>query len=162
MDKQSTLGFILIAIVLVVWMWWSSPRPSQQPQNGKQVYELKKDSSIAVKPEVEKKETPSKTESRQFSPKDSLGKFFSSAAVGNERIVTIETDLYTAQISTKGAVIQSFELKNYKTWDQRTVQLVENASGETLAFFLHRRTASSSTQEVYFLTLRSLLREASA
>ena len=129
MDRQSTLGFILIAIVLVVWMWWSSPRPSQQLQNEKQVYELRKDSSSAVKPEVEKKQAENKTEARQFSPKDSLGKFFSSAAFGDERIVTIETDLYTAEISTKGAVIQSFELKNYKTWDQHTVQLVENASG---------------------------------
>ena len=43
--------------------------------------------------------------------------------------MTIETDLYTAELSTKGAVIKSFALKNYKTWDQHTVQLVENASG---------------------------------
>ncbi len=129
MDKQTTLGFILIAIVLMVWMWWSSPRPSQQLQNGKQVYELRKDSSLAAKPEVEKKQAEVKTEARQFSPKDSLGKFFSNAAVGNEQIITIETDLYTAVVSTKGAVLRSFELKNYKTWDQHPVQLIENATG---------------------------------
>ena len=129
MDKQTTLGFILIAIVLMVWMWWSSPRPSQQLQNGKQVYKLRKDSSLAAKPEVEKKQAEVKTEARQFSPKDSLGKFFSNAAVGNEQIITIETDLYTAVVSTKGAVLRSFELKNYKTWDQHPVQLIENATG---------------------------------
>ena len=85
MDKQTTLGFILIAIVLMVWMWWSSPRPSQQLQNGKQSYELGKDSSFAAKPEAEKKQTESKTELQEPTPKDSLGKFFSSDAVGNER-----------------------------------------------------------------------------
>ncbi|MGA7159967.1 MAG: membrane protein insertase YidC [Bacteroidota bacterium] len=129
MDRQSTLGFILIAIVLVVWMWWSTPHPSQQAQNGKQVYELRKDSSLAVKPEAEKKLAETKTEAQQITPKDTLGKFFSRDAVGIERIVTIETDLYTAEISTKGAVIKSFELKNYNTWDQHIVQLVENNSG---------------------------------
>ena len=129
MDKQTTLGFILIAIVLMVWMWWSSPRPSQQALNGKQIEEVKKDSSMAAKPEPEKKHAESKMETQELSPKDSLGKFFSPAAFGSEHIITIETDLYTAEISTKGAVIKSFELKNYKTWDQHTVQLVENASG---------------------------------
>ena len=50
MDKQTTLGFILIAIVLMAWMWWSSPRSSQQAPNGRQVEEVKRDSSTAAKP----------------------------------------------------------------------------------------------------------------
>ncbi len=151
MDKQTTLGFILIAIVLMAWMWWGSPRSSQQLQNGKQSYELGKDSSLAARPEAEKKQTESKIELQELTPKDSLGKFFSSAAVGNERIVTIETDLYTAEISTKGAVIRSFELKNYKTWDQHTVQLVENASGGDFSLlFTSRDGKLINTRSLFF------------
>ena len=61
MDKQTTLGFILIAIVLMAWMWWSSPRPSQQALNGKQIGEVKKDSSVTANPEPEKKHAEIKT-----------------------------------------------------------------------------------------------------
>jgi len=151
MDKQTTLGFILIAIVLMAWMWWSSPRPSQQALNGKQIEEVKKDSSVAVKPEPEKKHAEIKTEIQELSPKDSLGKFFSPAAFGSEHIITIETDLYTAEISTKGAVIKSFELKNYKTWDQHTVQLVENTSGGDFSLlFTSTEGKLINTKGLYF------------
>ena len=129
MDKQTTLGFVIIAIVLMTWMWWSSPRPSQQTLNGKQASEQRKDSSKATEVQPEKKPAESKAPVRETAPKDSLGKFFSQAAVGNEKFVTIETDLYIAEVSTKGGVLGKFELKNYKTWDQHAVQLIENAAG---------------------------------
>jgi YidC/Oxa1 family membrane protein insertase len=129
MDKQTTLGFILIAVVLMVWMWWSSPRPSQQLLNGRQPTEQRKDSFPTAKPVAPKKQAESNTELQDLSPRDSLGRFFSQAAKGTEQIITVETDLYTAEISTRGGVIRKFELKNYKTWDQRIVQLVENSTG---------------------------------
>ncbi len=151
MDKQTVLGFILIALVLMVWMWWSSPRPSQQAVSGKQVEEIKKDSSIAAKPEPEKTRTELTAEIQELSPKDSLGKYFSPAAVGTERFLTVETDLYTAVISTKGAVIRNFELKNYKTWDQHTVQLVENASGGDFSLlFTSTEGKLINTKGLYF------------
>ena len=128
MDKQTVSGFILIALVLMVWMWWSSPRPSQQLLESKQATEQRKDSILAAKPPVPAKAAESNTEPQDLSPRDSLGKFFAHCAVGREEIITIETDLYTAEISTKGGVIRKFELKNYKTWDQRAVQLVENST----------------------------------
>lgn len=128
MDKQTTLGFVLIALVLMIWMWWSSPRPAQQLQNGKQTSEQRKDSTAAISQPAQKKFEESKVQPQQLSPKDSLGKFFSQSAIGNESVVTIESDLYIAEVSTKGGTLKSFELKNYKTWDQHPVQLIENAS----------------------------------
>jgi YidC/Oxa1 family membrane protein insertase len=129
MDKQTTLGFVLIALVLMTWMWWSSPRPTQQLQDRKQTNGLQKDSTPVTNQPAERKLEDRKVQAQQLSPKDSLGKFFSRAALGNESVVTIETDLYTAQVSTKGGLLRKFELKNYTTWDQHAVQLVDNASG---------------------------------
>ena len=129
MDKQTTLGFVLIAVVLMVWMWWSSPRPQQQLQNGKQTSEVRRDTLTIPPAPIEKKQVERSEASQQLSPKDSLGKYFSKASIGSEQTLVVETDLYRAEISTKGAVIRKFELKNYKTWDQHTVQLVENSGG---------------------------------
>jgi YidC/Oxa1 family membrane protein insertase len=133
MDKQTTLGFVLIALVLMIWMWWSSPHPTQQVQNGKQAIGLQKDSTPVTNQPAERKLEDRKVQAQQLSPKDSLGRFFSRAALGNESVVTIETDLYTAEVSTKGGLLRKFELKNYTTWDQHAVQLVDNASGGDLS-----------------------------
>ena len=78
MDRQTVFGFILIAIVLMVWMWWSSPRPSQQVLNGKQIEELKKDSSLAAKPLPEKKPVEIKTEPQTTFAKRFSGQIFFS------------------------------------------------------------------------------------
>jgi len=61
--------------------------------------------------------------------KDSLGKFFSTAATGVERILVVETDEYTAEITTKGGLIRKWEFKHYKTWDGEPVQLVDFEKG---------------------------------
>jgi len=152
MDRQSTLGFILIAIVLMTWMWWSSPRPSQQQlQAGKQVEEVKKDSSLTPKVEVEKKRVETQVEAPELSAKDTLGKYFSPAASGSEQFLTVETDLYTAVLSTRGAVIRSFELKNYKTWDQHPVQLVSNVStGDFSLLFTSTEGKLINTRGLFF------------
>lgn len=52
-----------------------------------------------------------------------------------ERIVTVETELYIAQISTKnGGSFTSFILKNYKATDTTSVQLVDNFNNNNLLF----------------------------
>ena len=151
MDKQTTLGFVLIALVLIVWMWTTSPRPGQQTQNGQTSSQMSKDSASSKKTEPEKKIAENKIPAHQRAPEDSLGKYFSKAAVGKAEIVTIETDLYTAQISTRGGSLTKFELKKYKTWDQRPVELVENAAeGDLNLLFSSNDGKLINTKSLFF------------
>ena len=60
---------------------------------------------------------------------DSLGRYFSSNTAGSEKILIIETDLYVAEVTTHGGLIRKWLLKDYKTWDQQPVQLVEFEAG---------------------------------
>ncbi|HTX19486.1 MAG TPA: membrane protein insertase YidC [Bacteroidota bacterium] len=150
MDKQTTFGFVLIALVLMIWMWWSSPRPSQHPA-AKENTEQRSD-SLQAPPQAQPKVEP-KTAPEQSTPAeaDTLGKFFARSATGTEQFITIETDLYTAVVSTKGAVIRSFELKKYKTWDQYPVQLVENtAVGDFSLLFNTTDGKLINTKGLYF------------
>ena len=56
------------------------------------------------------------------------------AMTGEERTITVETDLYQAQFSTKGATLTSFILKEYTRYDQEEpVQLVDTTSGGALS-----------------------------
>ena len=128
MDRQSIAGFILIFIVLVVWMWLNSPvqkpRPVEQSTKSGQVKDT-------VKANVQK--PPEPTEKKEMNP---YGKFFSDRAQGTEKIISIETDYYSAQISSKGGTLRKWELKKFKTWYGSPVQLVEDTHDGDLAVLL--------------------------
>ncbi len=142
MDRQSIFGFVLIFIILVVWMWINSPQPKQAaPASAKQ--SPTKD-SVKVEP-------PKKLEVKTSEGSDPYGKFFAERAKGTERILHIETDFYKAEISSKGAVIRKWELKNYKTWDGYPVQLVNDSRGGDLTVLLTTSDGKViNTKDLYF------------
>jgi YidC/Oxa1 family membrane protein insertase len=142
MDRQSILGFVLIFVILVAWMWINSPKPNQpSPAPLKQP---------AAKDSV-KVEQPKKIQVKTSEGPDQYGKFFAERAKGTERIIRVETDLYTAEISSKGAVIRKWELKNYKTWAGYPVQLVNDSRGGDLTVLLTTSDGKViNTKDLYF------------
>ncbi len=132
MDKQATIGFILIGLVLMLWMWLAAPPPAQQQQQT----EGKTDS---IKPALQQKskdlQIPQKTQEKKAEI-DTLGKWFSNLPATPESFFTIETDQYKAVFSSKGALLKEWTLKEYKTWDGEPVQLVEYNTGGDLSLLL--------------------------
>ena len=121
MDRQAVIGFILIALVLVLWIYFSpitevskqekkestkvesrEERPTDQPRSGDQP------GTASV---------PSKHV--DFQEKDSS--LFAPFRTGNERAVRVSTDLYDIEFSTLGGGIKRFTLKNFFTWNNRPV-----------------------------------------
>jgi YidC/Oxa1 family membrane protein insertase len=145
MSKQEILGFILIVLVVVVWMWVQAPPPSQ-PQ-----YE-KADSVLTPIPE-QKTTNPPSGQSYQSAPGDSLGKFFSHLAEGNGKVLVVRTDLYTAELSSKGGVFRRWELAHYKTWDGYQVQMVNpDFGGDYGMVFLSTDGKEVHTRSLFFST----------
>ena len=123
MDKNTIIGFILIGLVLMVWLWISAP-PPQPAMPGK-------DSSSIVqkKSQVDTNISINTSVGGKVKSEDSLGRYFSHLAVGAEKIFVIETKDYRAEISSVGGSILKWELKNYKTWNQQPVNLVNSTKG---------------------------------
>lgn len=150
MGKQETFGFILIAAVLMAWMYFTSPQ--RQPVQDKNIVpqELAKDSAAQ---KAQPEQPASRPDENQPAPTaaslDSLGKYFSGAATGKEKTFTIETDDYIAELSTRGGNIKKWTLKNYKTWDQHPVQLVNNG-GDFNLLFSTSDGKLINTKELYF------------
>lgn len=139
MDRQSILGFILIFLMLMVWMWYNAP-PTTQPQAGQgKIQDTVKVTSQPTQP------------AKQEKVPDPLSKYFTESAKGKERIITVETDLYTAQISTRGAAILRWELKQHKTWDGRPLQLVDyEKNGDLSLLFTTSDGRLVNTHDLYF------------
>lgn len=124
MDRNSVIGFILIGVVLLVWMYYNTPKPSEirktTADTTEQIQKEKVEKSQAV---------PSPEEKPVADTAGMFGKYFAAFKAGTEKIITIETDNFTAEITTKGGLIRKWELKKYKTWDKLPVQLVDFDKG---------------------------------
>ncbi|RCK77531.1 MAG: Inner membrane protein translocase component YidC, long form [Ignavibacteriae bacterium] len=145
MDRNSVIGFILIGIILMIWMWYNTPHtPPQQVQNIDTIQQEKIAEKIPEQAPVQ--------EEIVSSQKDSLGKYFSKFATGEEKIAIIETDHYTAEITTKGGLIRKWELKEYKTWDKKhPVQLVDfDKGGDFSVLFNSSDGRLINTKNLYF------------
>jgi YidC/Oxa1 family membrane protein insertase len=108
MDKQTTIAFILIGAILVLWLYISSPDPNQQPKQ-KNTTTQTTDSikSIPKDSIVESKTIPVETQTENLS--------FSNSKVPEEQIV-IETQLARFELSNKGANFRKIFLTKFKNW----------------------------------------------
>ena len=94
MDKQSTLAFILIGIILVFWLYLNSPQPPvDQPH--------KEDTTkVVVNSDTLKLEDKAQTEVVEKESTEVQTTFNKSEK--KEETITIETDLALIELTSKG------------------------------------------------------------
>jgi YidC/Oxa1 family membrane protein insertase len=131
MDKQSTIGFILIGIVLVGWMWLQTPTtPPVQHRAGDTTQASR---TAPLQPAAPPVAQPADTlPSPAGTGVGSESKFFAGRSSGTEKVLIVRTDLFTAELTTRGGLLRKWELTRYKTWDGKPVQLVDFDRGGDL------------------------------
>ncbi len=141
MDRNTVTATALIALILVGWflLMPKTPTPAAPSQT---------DSTITVDA-VPTPETSSTTATTTVAD-STLG----AAGQGTARAVTVQTEFYTAVLSTKGGTLRSFTLKDYQQADRRTpVQLVDTAQAGALGLvFSTPRNRTVDTRTLFFDT----------
>ena len=151
MDKKSIIGFVLIFIIVVGYMYWeqSQIKPLKKIQNADTSQKsLSPADTLATAPNLDTLVTL--PDSVQNISK--FGKFFSPYSEGNERIITIENELFIAKVSSKGAKILKWELKNFKKWNKKPTQLIKDSKGEFSLSFVTFDGVKIDTRDIYFDT----------
>lgn len=111
MDRQSTIAFILIGVILVFWLYLNAPEP-QAPSSTTQ------DSTIVTNEKPLQNKTTPDSEIREEKTQP-VTQFETEPEIISdipERITTVETDLAIIELTSKGGRIKKFFLKKYKTW----------------------------------------------
>ena len=166
MDRNTTIAFILIGAILVLWFYFNTPSP-EDIQKGKpaDTTAVKIDSSSIIK---EKKEAAVDTVNLQKNKpvtveSDSLryGKYF-AASSEKEKIITIENKYVLIEFSTKGANIRKYYLKQFNNWYSANsrdgedfykthVQLIDYSEGDpyNLSFVTSDGKAISTSDLVF-------------
>lgn len=138
MDRNSVTGLALIALIMIVWLQFMSPdKKSVQPDN-----RPKAQTTATVSQE--------KTEAPAALRSDTFG-VFAEASTGAEELVTVDNELFTMTLSSKGATIKSVVLKNHLDGQLKPFDLVSSHDKGALSLlFLNVEGKKIDTRELYF------------
>lgn len=147
LDRNVVIASILIAVILFGWMWLAAPPPedAEDPETPADTAEV-----VEEEPEAEDPEAEPLVETEEPEPVEDDA--VAGALEGEEELITVESDLYTAQFSTKGGTIRSFELKEFLTFDQtRQVNIADTLRPGSLGVLFTTPDAHElDTRDLFF------------
>ena len=161
MDKKTITAYVLIFVVLMGWLMYSSI--NKVPEQKKQNQEVKSQQDVNKKKTTENNDNTTEKDSINNSSNNEVksdstaelakyGAVFAPFSKGNEELITVETDLVIAKFSSKGAALKSWTLKNYKKWDKEASQLIWDDDGELFLNLTSRESSRDTidTRNLYF------------
>lgn len=151
MDKQTTLAFVLIGIILVLWLYLNAPEPQPQTEQPQTTQQVDTSSSSAVPEQT----VPDVTEEAKIDSSLITAEDF------EEQVITIDSDVFRAEMTNDGGRIRKFYLKEYETWYHRQfpeddfynrhVQLVnQNEGGDFNLLFVTKSGQLINTKDLPF------------
>jgi len=159
MDKHTTLAFILIGLVFIVWLYFTTPNTPPKVDHKKTTDTTK----VVEKKQLPEIDTVKLSEAKPTGEKDSasMGSFF-KGTIHEKKIIVVETDLARIEINSLGGKIEKYFLKKYKNWyydklpssskDYETdVQLINYSLGGSFDIsFISSEEKAISTSDLYF------------
>lgn len=145
MDRNQATGLILFAAVILVYsiFFASTPElPTQEP-SGEVISSVQDISTQAITPVVDE------VDSLQDLKAQIQYGVFAPLVKGTASEVILENDKMIVTFSTKGAEIKKVVLKEYNTWDQRPLVLMDNGSSN-LSYQLNTTKGPLSLNEFFF------------
>lgn len=150
MNKNSVIGFSLIAVILIAFSWYNSKVFTEQQKE-----QFKNDSIAAVKIAEQKKLMPAdSTDTSAAKVLDSNAVAASSiykdtlldkASKGSKEITTLENNKIKVDLTNIGAQPEMVQIKGYYSYDSLDLNLVkQNQSKFELKFFTNQEIATSN------------------
>jgi YidC/Oxa1 family membrane protein insertase len=158
MDKKSIIGFVIIGLILMAWLYYQNSNSTKEQQKRDQITKQIQDSLSRITPKDSVKKQDVKKDSVIQKPVTltdtaKYSGLFSKFEKGEDKIIRIETDKYYAEFSTKGGALIKYEVKGFKTWDGFPVQLLDlSKGGELNVIFSSPEGKMINTKDLYFTT----------
>ena len=147
-DKNSLVGFVLIAIILVIFNTFFFPEATEEKQEDLTSVSEEFNSNLI------KKETPEE-ESNIKKKQDNINHLhnqFANTVKGSNEYEVIENDKLKISISNKGGRIIGVILKEYKTYNSLPLNLLDSDSSNFNLQFTTGETINTS--DLYFKAIK--------
>ena len=148
MDKNTIIGFVLIAVVLIGFSWYSQP-------SAEQIEAQRKEDSIAavIKENAVKKqqaEAEAKKQQAEAAAQGDSTALFYSALNGQNHPVVLKNGKVELTIDTKGGTISKAIIKGFEDKDNKMDVTLFDDQTQKMNFMLSGKSENIITQDLYF------------
>ncbi|MBQ2210454.1 MAG: membrane protein insertase YidC [Prevotella sp.] len=148
MNRDTIIGFILIALVLIGFSWWNQP-------SAEQVEAARKQDSIAAVMKDQAAKAQKKTDQQVKAALDSAvlsdtTALFHAALQGSSQKVVLKNQKLELTLDTKGGVIRKAVIKDFKSIDDKPDVTLFDEQDQNLNFMLAGKQENIVTGDLYF------------
>jgi len=161
MDKNSIIGLVLIAGILITYNLFTAPS-AEQIERQKEIQDsialVEKEALKAEMANMEASQANDTTVAVAATELDSLlqvqniARFGALAnhAAGEEKLTVVENDVWTLTFSNKGGKPVKAELKDYTAYDSSQIRLFEEKTAQFNLSFLLKNQLEINTENLFF------------
>ena len=148
MNRDTIIGFVLIALVLIGFSWWNQP-------SAEEIEAARKQDSIAsaIKDNAARQqqanEAAKKAQAEAAAKGDSTALFF-SALNGQNQPVVLKNDKVELTFNTKGGSIAKAVIKGFEDRDDKMDVTLFDEKSQQMNFMLAGKSENIITQDLYF------------
>ena len=148
MDKNTITGFVLIAIVLIGFSWYSKPSAEQQRAAFVQdsIRKVEQQKADAMKKQAAQKAAEEKAKQEA----DTSALFHAAMQTSAATPVVLKNDKVELTFSTKGGTVQKAVIKGYKDRNGKADVTLFDGKEQQLNFMLATKEANIATQDLNF------------
>jgi YidC/Oxa1 family membrane protein insertase len=148
MNKDTIIGFVLIALVLIGFSWYNQP-------SAEEIEAARKQDSIAtaIKDNAAKKQQAEEAAQKAQAETDTKGDstaLFYSALNGTAQPVVLKNDKVELTFSTKGGTISKAVIKGFEDRDNKMDVTLFDEKTQKMNFMLAGKSENIITQDLYF------------
>ena len=146
MNKDTIIGFVLIALVLIGFSWWNRP-------SAEQIEAAKKQDSIAnvMKEKAQQQDSIQKAVAKNdtVAQADTTAIFY-AAQQGNSQLITLKNSKLELTLDTKGGTLKKAVIRNFKSIDGTNNVTLFDGDDQQLRFMLAGKQENIITSDLYF------------
>ena len=148
MDKNTIIGFVLIAAVLIGFSWWSRPSEEEIAQQRMQ------DSITAVAKQTAEQKLKAEQEASKANAANQVVEdttiAFYRAMSGKAQSVVLKNSKVELTLNTKGGVVEKAVIKGFKANDGSNDLTLFDGKNQSLKFMLAGKETNIITSDLYF------------
>ena len=151
MDKNTIIGFLLIAAVLIGFSWWQQPSKEE-------IDAMRKQDSIAQvakqkaeqKAKLLEKEALAKKQEQIASAANDTTAAFHSALSGESQNIVLKNSFVELTFNSKGGTVSKAIIKNFKDREENKDVTLFDEKDQLLNFMLAGKDINIITKDLYF------------
>ncbi len=168
MDKKTVYAFVIIGVILIAWLMWTSNQQKKPVQNAAPKDTTKTtvvDTAKTIKQPVKDKEKVTLKETSDTLKSDTLLNEFGNSFIrnsilnlinepeGKEKIIMLQNKVAYMEFTNYGGTIKKFITRNFKAYNGDTLQLINWKKGKELnLIFTSNEGKSINTKDLVFET----------